>query len=87
MLSNLARLYGDESKYPEAESLLKRSLAIQEKTRGANAPELTGTLESYASLLRKMSRNADATGIDVRVEAIRAEHPTRGLPTRALGSQ
>jgi len=87
MLGNLARIYGSEGRYPEAESLLKRSLAILEKTRGAKAPELVGNLESYAGVLRRMSRSADAAEIEARAEAIRAEHPTGGVSKRIIGSQ
>jgi hypothetical protein len=87
MLGNLARVYGAEGSYPEAESLLKRSLAILENTRGAKAPELVGSLENYAGVLRKMSRNAEATEVEARAEAIRAERPPGGPPTRVIRSQ
>jgi hypothetical protein len=82
MLSNLARIYGEESKYPEAESLLKRSLAILEKTRGPKSPGLVIELDSHASLLRKLSRNPEAIEVEARAKAIRAEQPSASPPKR-----
>ena len=82
-LSGLARIYAAEGKYAKAEPLLRRSLAILEKTRGPKALELITDMDSYASLLRKMSRDSEATEVEARVSAIRAEHPTADLPKRA----
>jgi tetratricopeptide (TPR) repeat protein len=40
VLNNLAIVYSAQGKYPEAEELLKRDLAISERTSGANHPSL-----------------------------------------------
>jgi tetratricopeptide (TPR) repeat protein len=85
-LSRLARIYAAEGKYASAETFLRRSLAIVEQSRGSSSPELLMDLENYASLLRKMDRNPEATEIAARAEAIRAEHPA-SLPKRAAGTE
>ncbi len=73
-LSNLAGLYYAQSRYAEAEPLLKRSLAIDEKAFGPEHPNVAQSLENYADLLQKMGRGNEATDLETRAKAIRAKH-------------
>ncbi len=70
-LNSLARLYGDQGKYAEAEPLVKRALAIQEKALGPQHPNVAQGLENYAALLRKTGRTAEADKMEARAKAIR----------------
>ncbi len=60
--------------YAEAEPLLKRSLAIKEKTLGPEHPLVATSLENYAALLRKTGRSTEAIKMKARAKAIRAKH-------------
>lgn len=69
-----AQLYHAQSKYTEAEQLLKRSLEILEKTEGTEHIDVATTLETYADLLRKMERKDEAEKMESRARAIRTKH-------------
>jgi tetratricopeptide (TPR) repeat protein len=69
---HLAELYRVQGRYEEAEPFYQRALALLEKVRGREHPELLGTLTGYAALLRKTGRKAEAKQLDDRAEAIRA---------------
>jgi tetratricopeptide (TPR) repeat protein len=58
--AKLARLYQARGRYSEAEPLLKRSLAIDEKTVGGEHPDTSATLQVLASLYQAQGRNAEA---------------------------
>ena len=73
--SSMATLYQSQgSKYAEAESLLKRVLAIYEKALGPEHPDMAASLENYAALLRETGRSDEAAKMEARAEAIRAKH-------------
>ncbi len=74
-LNNLAELYHAQGKYPEAEPLYQRALAIWEKALGPEHPNVATVLENYAALLRQMNRNSEAAEMEARVKAIRAKRP------------
>ena len=60
-LQTLAGLYDRIGRYPEAEPLLKRAVAIGEKAPGAGAETLLGqTLSSLALVYEQMGRYADS---------------------------
>ena len=61
-------------RYPEAEPLYKRSLAILLKALGPEHPNVATSLENYAVLLRKMDRDTEAEKMEARAQAIRAKH-------------
>ena len=67
-----------QNKDAPAEALLRRALAIVEKTQGPDAPGLVPDLQSYAALLRKMGRNPEAIEVEARITAIRAQPPSPG---------
>ncbi len=63
-----------QAKYGEAEPLIKRSLAIWEKTLGPEHPNVATSLENYAALLRDTRGNAEAIKMETRAKAIRTKH-------------
>ncbi len=67
-------LYKTQGRYAEAEPLLKRALAIREKTLGPEHPRVATTLENYAALLRKTGRTTEAAKLEARAKAIRAKY-------------
>ncbi len=77
--NNLALLYQAQGRYPEAEALYERSLAIGEKALGAEHPDVAQSLENYAALLRKTRRGAEAENMEARAKAIRAKHAEQNL--------
>ncbi len=63
-----------QGKYAEAEPFHKRALAIWEKALGPEHPRVATGLETYAALLRKTGRSAEATKMEAPAKAIRAGH-------------
>jgi hypothetical protein len=80
-MSNLAELYVLKGRYGDAESLYIRCLDIGERALGAAHPDVVMTLQSYAGLLRKLHRKAEARKVEARVRELRAksdkENPAR----------
>jgi tetratricopeptide (TPR) repeat protein len=82
----LATIYYEQSKYTEAEPLFKRALAIDEKALGSSHLDLIGDKfpmlhrgaqrqyidaeATYAKLLRKTDRKAEADRLDARAKII-----------------
>lgn len=73
-LSNLATVYCKQRKYSQSESLYKQAMAMYEKDSGSRQLYLATSLREYAVLLRQINRDAEATKIDSRAEAIKAAH-------------
>ena len=71
-LNNLLRLDNAQGKYPEAEPLHQRSLAIREKALGPEHPDVARSLERYAALLRQIARADEAERMETRAKAIHA---------------
>lgn len=67
-LINLARNYHDRGMYAEAEPLSKRALYIWEKAFGRDHHLVIFALKSYANLLRKMDRDAEAESYEARLK-------------------
>ncbi len=74
VLQYFAELHQAQGKYPEAESLYKRSLAIRKKALGRDHLDVAKSLESYADLLHKTGRGKEAGIMEGRAKAIRAKH-------------
>ena len=70
-LNNLAAAYAVQGKYTEAEPLYQRSLAILEKVRGSDDPDVATALSNYAALLSATARSAEAAQLGARATAIR----------------
>ena len=59
------------SRYPAAQQLFERALAVQQANMGPDNRQLIQTLIPYADLLRHMHRDSDAAAIDARIAALR----------------
>jgi tetratricopeptide (TPR) repeat protein len=71
-LNNLAGLYKDQGKYPQAEPLFRRALAISEKSLGRDHPNVATSLENLAQLYRDIGHADKGEPLDKRAAAIRA---------------
>jgi hypothetical protein len=72
-LHDLAMLYANKEQEAMAERLLERALHVKENALGQDHPHVVDILESYATLLRRTGRPAEAARIESRVIAIRAK--------------
>jgi tetratricopeptide (TPR) repeat protein len=70
-LNNLANLYRDTGRSPEAEPLFKRAMAILEKTLPPDHPHRMRGRENYARLLDQLGRHAEAAELRAQAPAIR----------------
>ncbi len=59
-LHNLATLYRQQARYPEAQTLFERAVAVFEKTVGPDDPQLAASLSSLAWLYHQEGRFAQA---------------------------
>src|SRR5271170_7908272 len=59
-LERLARLYGDEKKYPQAEQTYKRLLALIEKDEGPASSQIVMTLEELIKLSQEQGKPAES---------------------------
>lgn len=84
-LNNLAMIYVRQGRYAEAEPLLKRALAIQEKALGPDHPDVSNSLNNLATLYAGQGRYADADPLFKRALAIheKALGRTTGTSPRA----
>jgi tetratricopeptide (TPR) repeat protein len=71
-LNNLAGMYRDQGKYPYAEPLFKKALAISEKTLGLDHPNVATGLENLAQIYRDIGHPSKAESLAKRAAAIRA---------------
>ncbi len=62
-LTNLGAVYRAEARYPEAEAVLERALAIAH-------PDMAGTMLEYARLLRVMKRKQEAARMEAQARSI-----------------
>jgi hypothetical protein len=73
-LASLAAVYTARGHYAQAEPLLKRALAISEKTPGPNHPATASILDAYADALTNARRDsvslAEAKAMKARARAI-----------------
>jgi len=71
-LNNLATFYCSQEQYTQAEPLLKRTLAIREKTLGPNHPDVAQSLENLASFYHYTRREEEAVAMEKLAASIRA---------------
>ena len=69
-LAALASLYHQKGQSTIAVPLLKRALAIREKTWGASDPQLLPTLIQYHGLLLATHRHQDAANLYTRIHLL-----------------
>ncbi|MEE8515850.1 MAG: tetratricopeptide repeat protein, partial [Alphaproteobacteria bacterium] len=72
-LSNLATVYQGLGKDAEAESLVKRALAIYGISPLSQSRHIVNVLGNYAVLLRKMGRHAEAEKIEARAKETKSK--------------
>ena len=72
-LNGLAEVYRAQGKYPDAESLHKRALAIREKTLGPNHPAVAQSLNNLVEVYRAQGRDSEIEPFRKRALAIEAE--------------
>ncbi len=70
-LHHLAGLYQSQGKYRRAETLYQRALVIYERIEGPGLDEMLLAMEQFATLLRKMEREAKAMELLTRVQKLR----------------
>jgi serine/threonine protein kinase len=75
-LEDLAQIYVQEKKYDEAEALYHGSIALNEKARGKETPELGGTLTKLADLY--MSRQKTNAAEQLYMRALQLRFQTLG---------
>ena len=68
---NLAQIYEAQNKFVEAEPLYQRAIAAFEEASGPNSANLANALDSYAGLLKKMDRKAEASKAKKQADQIR----------------
>jgi tetratricopeptide (TPR) repeat protein len=79
-LDRLAKLYYDQGRYSDAETLLVRALAISEQQLGADHPDTAASLNNLAELYKSIGQYSNAEPLLVRALAISeqqlgANHP------------
>ncbi|HVR95103.1 MAG TPA: tetratricopeptide repeat protein [Thermoanaerobaculia bacterium] len=91
LLSWLGSTLRKSAKWPEAESLLRRALAIGEKSLGPEHPDVATHLNNLAQLLEDTNRLAEAEPLMRRALAIDEksfgpEHPDVGIGLNSLAT-
>src|SRR6516162_10920 len=86
VLDELAACYYKQHKYAEAEPLLKKSLAIPEKTRGPDHPDVEVTLRNLAALYKDEGRYSDAEPLYKRSFGDGSSSPVIEIPNASGGS-
>jgi hypothetical protein len=69
---NLGLVYTQQKKYDDAELRFKAVIALTEKLKGPNHPDLILYLQSYANLLRVTHRGQEATRLEARIKSIQS---------------
>jgi tetratricopeptide (TPR) repeat protein len=71
-LANLAESYRLDGRYPKAETLFRRALAIVEEDPGTNNEEVQRGLIHFAEMLRKMKRKTEARDLQAQLKSLRS---------------
>lgn len=74
-LAGLASLYHQQHQHNQAISLLKRALAIREKSWGMSNPQLLPTLQAYHLLLLSADHPQEAMEVTSRIAQIKKQAP------------
>ena len=70
---DLARLYSAAERYEEAELFYRKALSIRERVLGPDHSAFTSTLQQYAIILRKLKREREASELEIRIQAVKAD--------------
>ncbi len=83
--ARLGTLYLDERRYPEADALLQKALAIQTERLSPDDPDLARTLQDLGALRNVQGRTNEEKTLDQRASAIFAKaKPTQTEPASGL---
>ena len=83
-LNDLAAVYKQQDRYPDAEALYQRALAIVEKTKGPDDPEILDALEKLAAIYTGIGRQEDAKAEPLYQRAIAILEKAEGADSPAL---
>jgi tetratricopeptide (TPR) repeat protein len=84
-MARLGTLYLDERRYPEADALLQKALAIQTERLSPDDPDLARTLQDLGALRNVQGRTNEEKTLDQRASAIFAKaKPTQTEPASGL---
>ncbi len=86
-VSNLATVYQGLGRDSEAESLIKRALAIYQKSPRSQGRHMVNVLGNYAVLLRKMGRDAEAAKIEARAKETKRKARARAAFAKIQGKK
>jgi tetratricopeptide (TPR) repeat protein len=89
ILSEQGQLQQRQGKYPEAEALLRRSLALVEKALGTDHPSYGSSLHALAGVVSKQGRYPEAEALlrrslAIDEKALGTDHPSYGSSLHAL---
>jgi len=70
-LHGVAERFVAKEKYGHAEPLYRLAFAIQEQALGPEHHDVAATLDAYATVLRKLNREAEAEEMTTRAQKIR----------------
>ncbi len=84
-IDDLATTLVDLGKYPEAETLYRRAIAIHEKVIPLQSTAFAEILEHYASLLHRVQRLADAKKTEARADSLRSS--SKASPARMASNR
>jgi hypothetical protein len=68
----LGLLYFFQKKYAESQKVYQRALDIRLRALRAHDPAVAETMNSYASVLRALHREAEASQMETQAQAIQA---------------
>ncbi len=85
MAYNVAMVYHMLNYYAEAESLYKRALAIKTGALGAKHPDVSKVLGSFADLLMKLGRQAEAMQLRATDKMVTATNWSQTASARNVG--
>ena len=89
ILTEQGQLQASQGKYPEAEALLRRSLALKEKALGTDHPSYGASLHALAGVVSKQGKYPEAEALLRRSlalveKALGTDHPSYGASLHAL---
>jgi tetratricopeptide (TPR) repeat protein len=79
-LNTLAAAYLKQGRYAEAEPLVQRALAIAEKARGADHPDIATSLNNLVTVYQSEGRYAEAEPLLKRALAIWERQSAHTIP-------
>lgn len=73
ILNNLARLYASEGEYEKAAGIYKNLIEIRSAAYGARSLPVAAAMQNYASMMRKLKKDAEANRFSEEADKIESE--------------